>query len=93
MLGANSVANGENGIETIVIEGTGHLAATFDLNYSEIPNSWLWKKLAFRINIRQVLADGRKRYLIQLRDEPLRQPHGVAIEAHLDVQSAVFVNK
>ena len=56
--GADAVADGEDGVEVVVVDGAGDLAGSLGLNYPETPDSCLRVEFALAVNVDQVLVDG-----------------------------------
>ena len=51
----DAIADGENGIEVVVIDEAGNLPFAFGLNYPEFPDSCPGIKLAFVVNVDEML--------------------------------------
>jgi hypothetical protein len=56
---ADAISNGQNCIEAVMINFSRNLPSTFDLNYSEIPNSCRTIEFLFVINTLQMLVDAK----------------------------------
>ena len=84
------VADGQNGVEVVVVNRAGNLAISFGLNYSEFPNSSRRVEFTILENALQVLIDGRHRDLEQSRDQPLWKPDRLMQQSHFDPRLAVF---
>lgn len=91
--GADTVANGEDGVEAVVLDGPGDVAGALALNYPETPDGCLGVELILRVNIDQVLIYGLDRYLVQLRQEALRQPDGAPLDADLEPSGPGLVDE
>ena len=86
-----AVADGENGIEVIVINEPGNLPFVFHLNDPEFPDRCLWTMFALVIDVDEMLVRGLLGNLKQVGDQPLRQPDGLPIETDLKLRRAVTV--
>ena len=69
------------------------LARPFGLNYPEFPDSCRRIEFVFSVNVYQMLIYGFDGNLIQLREQPLGEPDGLAVDAHLDVEGAVLIDQ
>jgi len=90
---ANAVANGEDSVKAVVFDVAGDLSGTLGLNYPETPDSCLWRQFCLIIDVDQVLVDSLYRDAVQLGDDLLREPDGVAVEPHLQVGRTVGIDQ
>jgi hypothetical protein len=63
----------------------GFLAAALGLNDPETPDSCLGVEFSLAVDVDLVLVGSLHRDLEQLGDQSLRQPHGAALQANLEV--------
>lgn len=56
--GADAVADGEDGVERVVLDLTGHVAGTLALNYPETPDSCFASEFALVVNVDEVFVCG-----------------------------------
>jgi hypothetical protein len=73
-----------------VLDLPGHFPLTLAANYPEFPDSCRRVQLGLLIDVLQVLVDRADILLKQLRDQDLRKPDGLVLEAAIDARPAVF---
>ena len=87
---SDAVANGQNGVEVVVIDSAGNVAISLGLNSSEFPNSCRRIEFAVVENTFEMLIDGRYENLEQVGDQPLRKPKHFVRETDLDPCVAIL---
>ena len=78
------VADGQNGVEVVVVNRAGNLAISLGLNCQVFLDSCLGVKLAVLVNRLQMLADVLLCGLKQVGHRLLRKPDGFMSHAHFD---------
>jgi len=76
--------DGDDGVEVVVLDRTGHLASTFQANYPEIPEGCRLREFAAGEDVLQVLTDGAHIHPEQGCDELLGEPDGFTLNPHFD---------
>jgi len=84
------VADGQNGVEIVVVNRAGNLPISLGLNCQVFLDSCLGVKLAVLVNRLQMLADVLLCGLKQVGHRLLRKPDGFMSHAHFDPRLAVF---
>jgi hypothetical protein len=88
---AHAVADGDDGLEVVVLNLAKNLAISFTSNHPEFPDSCLAAELALVEDVHEVLVDRADVLLEQVGDQRLREPDGVVLEAALDARAASSV--
>ena len=88
--GADSVANGEDGVQTIVFNQPGNVPASLDSNYPEFPDSCPRIELPFFKKVLEVFVDRPHILPEQFGHQGLGEPYGFACEPALDSAPTVL---
>ena len=83
-LRSHSIPNRQDCFQPVMIYQPRDLPISFGLNYSEFPNSCLWRQFPLVVNRCQMLVYSRKRDLIQVRKLPLGQPYIAIVKPKLN---------
>lgn|GEM_PF-5246381 len=78
----DAIANGNDGVEIVVLDFPGHLPRTFGLNCSEFPKSCLLADFTLLEDVLQVFVDGRNSDLKEPGHQLLGEPDGLLLVAH-----------
>jgi hypothetical protein len=87
---ADAEADGEDGVEGVVLDFTGNRAIPLGSNYPVAPDSCLQAQFALVVDVHEVLVDRADVLLEQLRHQGLGEPKGLALEAALDAGAPVL---
>ena len=83
------VADGENGVEIVVIDVPGYFPLAFGTNYPEFPDSCRGVEFILRVDVLQVLVDCSNISIVELSDQRLTEPDTLLFESTFDSSSAV----
>ena len=73
-----------------MLDIAGNLPLALAANYTEFPDSCRRVEFGLLVDVLQMLVDRANILLKQFRDQGLRKPDGLALEAALDACPAVF---
>ena len=89
-LAADAEADGEDGIEVVVVHQPFDLPGTLVLNYPEFPDSCPRGEFTLLVDVLEVLVDGADVLLKQVGHELLREPDSLVLKPALDARLAVL---
>ena len=87
--GADPVANGQDHVEVVVVDGPFDFAVALGLNYPETPDSCRRVEFSLTVDVDQVLIGSLDRDLEQLGDKALRKPNAATLQANLELGGPV----